>query len=34
MKKNLNNKIALIVAVLVVCVWGIFGASSASAARI
>jgi preprotein translocase subunit SecD len=28
MKKNLNNKIALIVAVLVVCVWGIFGASS------
>jgi preprotein translocase subunit SecD len=28
MKKNLNNKIALIVAVLVVCIWGIFGASS------
>jgi preprotein translocase subunit SecD len=28
MKKNLNNKIALIVAVLLVCVWGIFGASS------
>jgi preprotein translocase subunit SecD len=28
MKKNLNNKIVLIVAVLVVCVWGIFGASS------
>jgi preprotein translocase subunit SecD len=28
MKKNLNSKIALIVAVLVVCVWGIFGASS------
>jgi preprotein translocase subunit SecD len=28
MKKNLNNKIALIVAVLVICVWGIFGASS------
>ncbi len=28
MKKNLNNKIALIVAVLVGCIWGIFGASS------
>jgi preprotein translocase subunit SecD len=28
MKKNLNNKIALIVAVLLVCVWGIFGAST------
>jgi preprotein translocase subunit SecD len=28
MKKNLNSKIALIVAVLVICVWGIFGASS------
>jgi preprotein translocase subunit SecD len=28
MKKNLKNKIALIVVVLVVCVWGIFGASS------
>jgi preprotein translocase subunit SecD len=25
MKKNLNNKIALIVAVLVICVYGIFG---------
>jgi len=28
MKKNLNGKIALIIGVLVVCVWGIFGASS------
>ena len=28
MKKNLKGKIALIVAVLVICVWGIFGASS------
>jgi len=27
MKKNLKNKIFLIVAVLVVCLWGIFGAS-------
>jgi preprotein translocase subunit SecD len=28
MKKNLNSKIALIVAVLVVCVYGIFGVPS------
>jgi preprotein translocase subunit SecD len=28
MKKNLNGKIALIVGVLVLCIWGIFGASS------
>ena len=28
MKKNLNNKIALIVAVLVICVYGIFGVPS------
>src|ERR1035437_5324178 len=28
MKKNLNGKIALIVAVLVVCVYGIFGVPS------
>jgi preprotein translocase subunit SecD len=28
MKKNLTNKLILIVAVVVVCVWGIFGASS------
>ena len=28
MKKNLKGKIALIVGVLVLCVWGIFGASS------
>jgi preprotein translocase subunit SecD len=27
MKKNLNGKIALIIAVLLVCLWGIFGAS-------
>ena len=28
MKKNLNNKIALIVAVLVICIYGIFGVPS------
>ena len=33
MKKNLNNKIALIVAVLVVCVYGIFGVPRGLPAR-
>ena len=33
MKKNLKNKIALIVAVLVICLYGIFGIPRVSAAR-
>jgi len=28
MKKNLKNKIALIIAVLLICLWGIFGIPS------
>ena len=34
MNKNLNNKIVLIVAVLVICVFGIFGVPRALPARL